>query len=52
MNGRSGMDLGFWWENQKEKDYQEDLDIDGKVILKCILENRIGWYGLVSSGSL
>jgi hypothetical protein len=29
---------GFWWGNLKERDYLEDLDVDGKIILKRMLE--------------
>jgi hypothetical protein len=36
--GRSGMHIGFWWKNQKERDHQEDLDVGGRIILKWILE--------------
>jgi hypothetical protein len=30
--------VGFWWENQKERDHHEDLDVGGRIILKLILE--------------
>jgi hypothetical protein len=26
--------VGFWWESQKERDYLEDLDVGGRIILK------------------
>jgi hypothetical protein len=29
---------GFLWENQKEGDHEEDLDIGGRIILKFVLE--------------
>jgi hypothetical protein len=29
---------GFWRKRQKERDQKEDLDVDGKRILKWILE--------------
>jgi hypothetical protein len=32
------------------RDHQEDLDIDGRIILKCISEKQ-GMIGLDSSGS-
>jgi hypothetical protein len=35
--GRRGMDVGFWWEDQKERDYYEYLDIGGRIILKWFL---------------
>jgi hypothetical protein len=33
-----GMHAGFLWENQKEGDHKKDLYINGRVILKWILE--------------
>jgi hypothetical protein len=41
------MHAGFWWESQKERDHQKDQDVGERIILKCILENRMGWDGLV-----
>jgi hypothetical protein len=29
---------GFLWVNHKERDHWEDLNVDGKIILKWILE--------------
>jgi hypothetical protein len=43
--GRRGMHIGFWWERQKESDHYEDLDVDGRVILKYIAD-RMGRYVL------
>jgi hypothetical protein len=36
--GRRNTCRGFWWRNQIERDYREDLDVGGKIILNCILE--------------
>ena len=36
---------GFWWENLKEKSNLEDLGVDGKGILKRVI-NRWGRRGL------
>jgi hypothetical protein len=36
--GRGGMHIGYWWESQKERDHWEDQDVDGRTILKWILE--------------
>jgi hypothetical protein len=36
--GRRGLHIGFWWKSQKERDNEEDLDVDGTLILKWILE--------------
>jgi hypothetical protein len=35
---RRGMHIGFWWGTQKERDHEEDQDISGRILLKCILE--------------
>jgi hypothetical protein len=32
------MNLGFWWDSQKERDHQEELDVGGRIILKWNLE--------------
>lgn len=32
------MCIAFWWENMKEVGYLEDLGIDGKLVLKFILQ--------------
>jgi hypothetical protein len=47
--GERGMHAGVWWGNLKERDYLEDLDVEG--ILKWILEKQVVGYGLESSGS-
>jgi hypothetical protein len=28
--GSGGMHIGFWWENQKERNRQEDLNMHGR----------------------
>jgi hypothetical protein len=33
-----GMHIGYWWENQKERDHWEDQGVGGWTILKWILE--------------
>jgi hypothetical protein len=35
---RRGISTGFSWESQKERDHYEDLDVGGRMLLKCILE--------------
>jgi len=29
---------GFWWENLEERGHLEDLDLDGNIILKWVLQ--------------
>jgi hypothetical protein len=36
---RREMDVGICWESQKETNHCEDLDLNGRIILKWILEN-------------
>jgi hypothetical protein len=38
------MHVGFWWENQKERDHYEDQDVGGMIITKWVLQ--IGWGGM------
>jgi hypothetical protein len=44
-----GEEEGFWWENQKVRHHQEDLEIGGRIILKWIVEKYDGvvWTGLI-----
>jgi hypothetical protein len=35
--GRRGIHGGFWWESQKKRNHQEDLDKGERKILKWIL---------------
>jgi hypothetical protein len=42
------------WGNLREGDHLEDSGVDGRVILKCIIETWNGWgggHGLDRSGS-
>lgn len=39
-----------WWENQKVRDHYEDLDINGRIVLKWLLEKYDRELGLDSSG--
>jgi hypothetical protein len=39
------MNIGFCWERQKKIDHYEDLDVGGRIILKCIAD-RMGRYVL------
>jgi hypothetical protein len=35
----------FWSESLKGRDHSEDLSVDGRIILKWILEEK-GWEGM------
>jgi hypothetical protein len=43
------MHIGYWWESQKKRDHMEDQDVDGRTILKWILEMYDGmvWIGSI-----
>jgi hypothetical protein len=50
MNGgKRGTRIGYWWKSQRERDYLEDQDVGGWIILGWILERWDGvmWIGLV-----
>jgi hypothetical protein len=32
--GRKGMQVGYWWESQKERNHLENQDVGGWTILK------------------
>jgi len=36
------MHTGFWWGKLKESDHLDDLGLDGRIILKCILRIMAG----------
>ena len=42
---------GFWLENLKEGDHLQRLGIDGRIVFKQILKNKMGGRGQDSSGS-
>jgi hypothetical protein len=39
------MNVGYWWEIQKERDHWEDQGVGGWTILKWIIRG-IGWDGV------
>ena len=40
-----------WWWNLKERGHLENLDVDGRIILKCLLRIWVGRHGRDWSGS-
>ena len=36
------MNIGFWWGNLKERDHSDYIGLDGKIILKYILNHSSG----------
>jgi hypothetical protein len=48
---RRDMHTLFWYDNVKEGDHQENIDVDVKIILKCALKNKMGGCELDSSVS-
>jgi len=43
------MRVSFWWENLKQRNYPEDLGIDGILILKGIQKNKMEVCGMDAS---
>jgi hypothetical protein len=44
--GRGEVHTEFWWRNLKEIDHLEDLDVDGRIILKHIFKKWDEGHGL------
>ena len=43
------MQVGFWWGNLREGIHLEDSGLDGRIILKCILnklDGSMAWIDL------
>jgi hypothetical protein len=36
---RKRMHIGYWWEDQKERDHYEEQDVGGWTMLKWFLES-------------
>jgi hypothetical protein len=32
------MRIGYWWESRKERHHKEDLDVGGRIMLKCVVQ--------------
>ena len=45
------MHAAFWWGNMREGDHLEDPGVDGRIILKWMLEKLDGGLGLDRSNS-
>ena len=43
------MHTGLWWGNLKERGHLEDPGLDGRLILKLILNkwNEVAWTGYI-----
>jgi hypothetical protein len=39
----------FWWGNLRERDHLEDLDVDGRILLKWTFNkwDEEAWTGLI-----
>jgi len=48
---RRGMHTGFWWETLHKKGCLEELNTDGRIIIKQILQSRMGKCKMDSPGS-
>ena len=38
---------GFWWGDLRERDHLQDLDVDGRVVLKWIFKKSNGVMGWI-----
>jgi hypothetical protein len=61
--GRGEVYTRFWWGNLRKRDHLEDLGVDGRIILRCIIrkwevgdmgwidltEDRDRWWALVNA---
>jgi hypothetical protein len=47
--GRGEVHTGFWWGNLGEGDKLETPGVDGRIILKCVLQKqkKRAWTGLI-----
>jgi hypothetical protein len=44
---------GFWWGQLRERNFLEDVDLDGRIILKCIFKGLAGlmdWVDMAQDG--
>jgi hypothetical protein len=49
LMGRRWTRIELWWESQKKRDNQENIDVGGSILLRGILEryNGVLWAGLI-----
>jgi uncharacterized protein YcaQ len=45
MHGEEEMNAGSWWGQLKERDHVEDLNVNGRTILKLIFKPLDGGNG-------
>jgi hypothetical protein len=46
--GRREIDIGYWWESQKERGHYEDHDVGGWILLMDLGEiGGMLWIGLI-----
>jgi hypothetical protein len=45
--GRSHMHRGFWWKNQKGKDYLKDMGVDGRKMKWLLVIQNNAWSGFI-----
>jgi hypothetical protein len=36
--GKVEVHTGLWWRDPGERDHLKDLDVDGRILLKCIFK--------------
>jgi hypothetical protein len=41
---------GFWWGDMRERDHLEEIELYGRIILKCIFKKWDGEHGLDCCG--
>jgi hypothetical protein len=43
VGGAFGTDIyiGLWWGNMEERDHLENLNIEGRITLKCVLKKEM-----------
>jgi hypothetical protein len=41
--GTGELHIGFWWGDLRQGNLLEDLDVDGRIILKWIFKNSRAW---------